>query len=286
MATRFLLIGFLLFSFNTARAAAPQLRWSAPAECPDRASVHAAIARTRPDDVDLGTLAVSAEVTHASAGYRLALTLETPSAKTHRTLIAERCGTFVELVALEVAMVSTAQAHPPAAPTLAWGARAVGGLGTGPGPGLAPRVGLLGILQRERWRVELGASYDLPRVERYPAQREVGARLQGVVSQLRGCHVLPLASLELPLCVGLEAGAWRGEGRGVDSPGAATRPWLAAGASAGLRYPRQAPIALFVGVEGLGALLRPSFGFRNLPTLYRPARLAVRGTLGVELHFD
>lgn len=289
MAARFFLLALLasLWLFSaTVRAAGPQVRWRAPAECPDRASLDAAIARTLPADLKLDALSVDAEVTRDARGYELALSLRTPSAQTARKLVAERCETLVEVVALELAMASASSDAAPSGPDVSWGARALASVGSGPGPGPSPRVGLLGLIQWRQLRVELGASADLPRTKHYGVQPEIGARFYAIAGQLRGCDVLALADLELPLCAGLEAGAWRGEGLGLDSATTASRPWLALSAGAGLRYPRHSVIAVFAGVDGLLGLLRPIFGVRNLPALYRPARLAVRGSFGVEVHFD
>lgn len=270
---------------SLAQAAGPQLTWHAPPACPDRVSVQAALARTLPANVDLAALTAVAEVTAVADGYRLELTIETPSAHSARELVAERCDTLVEVVALELSMTS-ASMPPIAKRTLAWGVRALGGVGTGPAPEPSPRVALLGTLQRRRLRVELGLAYDTPRTRHYDAQPAVGARISALSGQLRACDALPLAQVELSLCGGGEAGALRGEGLGVDSATTATRAWTALLAGAGLRYPRRSWIAVFAGLDGVLALSRPRFGIRNLSVLYRPARVSVRGALGVELHFD
>jgi hypothetical protein len=69
-----------------------------------------------------------------------------------------------------------------------------------------------GTLPLRRWQVELGATYDLMRTLHYREPANVGARFDLSAGQLRLCSAVPVGSLALPLCTGIEAGALRGQG--------------------------------------------------------------------------
>ena len=283
----------------TARAAPPSIDWRAPSDCPRAEVVRAAVAQVLSSKTEAQVSSVRAQVTREGEAYRLDLTIRTPQATSKRRLLAERCATFVDLLALELGVIATL---PAAAATgidasagmveqstrsrYAWGARASGAVGTGPLPSPAPRVAVHGTFAQRRLQLELGATYDLRRTLRYREPATVRAHFDLIAGQLRLCYALPVGSLALPLCTGIEAGALRGHGRGVQAARRVQRPWLALTATAGARWPRSATVAAVVQLEGSFGVLRPAYGVRNLPLLYRPDRFDVRALLGAELQFD
>ncbi len=153
---------------SPARADEPEraplaITWDAPAGCPDADAVRAALRRwvelTPEGIVDHAGVQASAEVKAAPGGWQLDLTLVTPGGRQRETLVTERCDTFVELVALKVALAADpeglirnleptrkAGAAPEKTMTSAWAVRAAFGLGVGLLPGAAESVAVLGAL--------------------------------------------------------------------------------------------------------------------------------------------
>src|SRR5688572_10209858 len=87
--------------------AAASLTWRAPSPCPDAATVRRTIARWLGQEsatVDFGAIQVVAVVRRQPVGWALDLTLVSPSGQARETLLADRCGTLVKVVALKVAL--------------------------------------------------------------------------------------------------------------------------------------------------------------------------------------
>lgn len=109
-----------------------------------------------------------------------------------------------------------------------------------------------------------------------------GARVCGVVwrSQRRG--------LGLPLCMGAEGGQLlgRGEGRGLARTDRHIAPFAALSAGAGLDIRLGPRLHVLSSLDGVVPVVRPGFALQDLEDVaYAPARVGVRATIGLEVHF-
>lgn len=157
-----------------------------------------------------------------------------------------------------------------------------GELGAVPAPTGA--VGLAGGLLGPRWRAELRGTFVAPRT----AVRALGELQAGLFAgSMHGCGRLGRGALEVPLCVGLELGAMRGDPRAPAGP-PVSAVWLAAALGPGLVWHAGRRWGLGVGFELALALVRPRFelgeGTRTV-TLFRPSVASGRLWVGVELRF-
>ncbi|HEX6241100.1 MAG TPA: hypothetical protein VFZ61_09420 [Polyangiales bacterium] len=272
--------------------AAWTLDWRAPAACPDQAAarqrVESALGSSWSADVER----VRARIEQVDDGYILDLRIDGADASHDKRLLARQCSTFVELIALELRLAAETRgaAEPPAVPAnrqprLGWGLRAGALVASDPTPAPAWGAQLALELHVERVLVTLGANFFAPRTLYYSEAPEVGASLYALTGETRGCYAFAFRRVALPLCLGAELGAIAGEGRGVAEAASERRLWAALFATPGVRVHVVGPWWLFAEVGPWFGLRRPSFGIRNLPTLYRPAVVSVRGSLGLALQF-
>jgi len=142
---------------------------------------------------------------------------------------------------------------------LVWSLRIAGGAEIGALPGPSGGVSAAFTLRRRRFQAELSGLYVFPRSR--PIDEVEGATIwsQLGVAGLRGCALPPVGQLALPLCVGLEAGALVGEGRGLDGAERPRSPWLAVVVGPSLRWPFAPRAALWAGAELALPLLAPRF---------------------------
>lgn len=177
---------------------------------------------------------------------------------------------------------STIDADPPEWPaSLQVGFSLHGGAAYGPTPrgyGLVGgRVALLG----PAWRLELGGRWITPR--RGLDDTGLSARVDAWMVELRGCGVPRPGPVELPICVGFEAGVVRGRGlEPILNPTEARLSWLAPTLSVGLRW---APVERFAfGPEfGLVVPLTRGVFAAGEVEVERLASIGVRGLLELEL---
>lgn len=274
---------------STASARPPTVTWRAPATCPEARAIEAMVQRSVEPDSEPAIRHVQAQITRVADGYEMVLSLHTAAAIHQKRFVADLCSSLVEVLSLELGFSSwsgpgAALEHIPKA-ALRWGLHVGGDVRTSPSP--MPSAGLtLGVfLSRMRLRAELRASYALPRELRYRSPREVGGRFESFGAEARGCYTVPLGPVALPLCAGAEIGALRARGVGVSPASTATR--LAAGVFVGpaLQVPIAGPVAAWFELVGVVQLIIPRFGVRNLPPLYQPGRLGLRGGLGIMFTF-
>lgn len=127
-----------------------------------------------------------------------------------------------------------------ARPRLRVGVSLHGGASYGPTPRAFGLLGGRAALLGEAWRVELGARWVAPR---RVVDTGAAASLDAWMVELRGCGVPKPGPIELPICLGLEAGLVRGRGLDpVPDPTRASFAWLAPSLSVGLRW---APVERF-----------------------------------------
>jgi hypothetical protein len=274
------------------------LAWDAPAPCPDGASVRSVIQRwlDQPDmRLDPRSVHVQATVRPHPAGWELDVTLRSTGGAEHQTLVAERCETLVDVVALKVALAadpsalmrsverSMASVPPRPAPALKLGVRGHLGAGVGPLPEPSGFAALHGSAEFPGWRVEVGASGWLPVAATYPELPNVGAHFALVTVDARACALASMPSFDFPVCAGAEVGVMQGTGFGVARTETSDRLWAAVTLGPALRLPLSSAFSLWIGTDAVIALSRPSFQVRGLEVLYRPDATAARVWTGVEL---
>jgi hypothetical protein len=143
----------------------------------------------------------------------------------------------------------------------------------------------------DRWRWQIDGGYSIPRTLSLDNGRR--GRVQAWWLDTRGCLVpnfragnKPMRTLEVPLCLAIETG--QAFARGLPptrNPASASRPWLALGASVGLRWPLIKGFALTTDAELLTSLVRRGRFRIGDETLTEIARVGFRGALGVEVRF-
>ncbi|SFE34079.1 hypothetical protein SAMN02745121_03912 [Nannocystis exedens] len=159
----------------------------------------------------------------------------------------------------------------------------LGEVGALPGP--TGGVGLAGGLLWRWFRLEVHAGYLAPRLLDRP---ELRARVSLFTVAVHGCARLGRGRLEVPICLGAEAG---GIPAVADTGRAALGRWLAltGGVGAAVRvHPR---VALWAFLQGLAAVQRGTLAVREpgpdgeLRILYDPGTGSARLALGVEVKF-
>jgi hypothetical protein len=284
---------------GTAQAADPlSIEWDAPSACPGDVAVRAALHRwleLTPEGMQAAAVEAHAHVRPAPDGWQLELTLVSPGGRQEERLVAARCETIVELVALKVALAANptavvqglSAARPPAEPkSLIYGARAVFGVGAGVLPGTAVGLGVVGSVEGPAWRVELGGQLWFPRPSVYPELPNVGADVSLVAGEARGCLLPAIGSVVLPICGGVEVGMMRASGFGAALTRTSDQLWAALVFGPALQWHLVGPLSLWLEGEALLALNRPEFHFRNLSLLYKPEPAAAQAWSGLELRFD
>lgn len=180
---------------------------------------------------------------------------------------------------------STAPVRPRPTPRLrvAGLVRLEGALDAGATPGVAGDVaGAVGLL-RGRLRLELHGLYTAPRaIDRGPAAVATLARW---AVGARGCGRVVQGRLEIPLCLGVEAGQWLAAGAGITVGRQQARPpWLGLLAGPGLVWSPHPRVGLGARAELVVAPLRARFTVgEELVYTVDPAGLRV--SAGVELRF-
>jgi hypothetical protein len=158
-----------------------------------------------------------------------------------------------------------------------------GELGSTPGPTGA--FGLGGAVLWRRWRLELQGTALVPRtVERALGDVRVGL----FAGAVHGCRRLGSRALEVPLCLGVEVGAMRGEGRDVLGARKASAPWVAAVLAPGLAWRASRRVSVWASLQVLLTPVRPVFGLTERPEtvpLFSPSPVSGRLLAGVEVRF-
>jgi hypothetical protein len=279
----------------TTSATAVQLTWTAPAACPDAASIAADLAK-----LTRGALVPGASATHradvvvtAQADhFTLVLEISSATLTEQRALDGPSCDTLARaatlMIAVAVAPVATARATPPvrieipppaerspsatesvASPPdrpLATPTRRVArdrgfiALWTGPSIGTNPRVtavagGDVGW-RRGAFGIQLSGWHAFAATRQLAPEINVRASLSGGGARL--IYALPVRAIELPISIGIELGALIGSGTGERVTGKTTSSlWAAAALGVGLAWPARGRFALALRTDALVALRAP-----------------------------
>jgi hypothetical protein len=240
-----------------------ELRYDAPAECPPRSELEAAILERTPN-VRIGAPAhrvFAVTIAATPDGFRGTLIVDRVADK---ELAAQRCDDLANALALVTALAidptataapttvrplaaaaSTAHAPPtpaPRAPTsLAADVGAIVVAGVSPSALFA--VALEGhVIWRERYQLEVAALAGRDTSAREDAQ----VRFTWLAGRLAGCRHGPHRRVTADACGHVEVGAVRASGEDIINQRDLTRLWLAAGAHGRVRIP--------VGARGFGLL--------------------------------
>jgi hypothetical protein len=297
--------GSLALALGLGRA--PELHWSAPAECPDERVVTARLG----DLLSSGPsrpATVAARVEAVEGGrYRVELRIHGPDGESARTLVVEDCElaagatALIAAVALDPGAVVRELEEPPEpeAPIVArsaepppdtrWrvgvSARADAAAGAVPGLGLGSGLGV--ALLRGPGRVELAGTYFFPRTSFLETPGSAGGRFSGWLVALRGCYVVRKRAFELPICGAAEAGAMHGSGagRGVDAS-RSMRPWVLVSAGTGAGWVVHPSFVLGLELAGFVTVLRPQFGLEGVvPAVYHAPLGGARAAVRLEVRF-
>lgn len=274
------------------------VRWEAPAECPDVVEVRALVDRRLGRPLADGELAIDGRVVADGDGYRLELVLAREGVQQSRVIEASECAALARVTALVAglaidAVAIAAQEHatlvpapePERSPTREDAAPArtndeivVASDEVARSP--APRRRDLQLLLAIVGGIERGAMPGVTggvdaaigvrgrgfRVElagTWLGPRRRTTELAAVNVQLgtvalRGCPELALVRISIPLCVGIEIGAMRGAGEQVDRPSTEHGLWVAPTIGTGVRVGRGR--VAFVGRGEVAiAAQRPAF---------------------------
>lgn len=319
------------------------LEWRAPAGCPERDEVLAAVARRLGRPLTAEEVDVEATVVREGGrGFTLRLRLTAGQRGETRTVSDPSCAALADVVAVLVAaaveparvpepapttppvpvqpaepgLEPEAAPLPEAAPEFApepapvtdeppeplappvssrrskrpgGFVRVHGGGEVGAVPRITGAVGVAGGALWPRWRLEVQGLFVVPQeVPRELAGLRVGVGAGLFAAAVHGCARLGRGPVEVPLCVGLEAGGMRGEARGLVSGRAATQAWLAGVLGAGVVWHAGARWGVWGAVQLALSPVHPKFELEAVPDpvrLWAPSWASGRLMLGVELRF-
>jgi hypothetical protein len=277
--------------------------WEAPPECPTGAAIERQVREILVGS-QLGPAGLTAQgtVTRASTDrWRVDLTLRSAGWEARRTLGGSTCEAVSQAAALVIALAVNLEARAPlaakpvqpvappsAAPPMPVGPTA--GLGMAFDFGSLPR-GTVGLEGTFGWRIphariELGASYLLPRQGTVFGRSDVGATFHFASGNLRACYELAASSLVLGPC--LDAGVtWTGaNGFGSIAIDSVSSVGVTVGGDVAARWLISKHLAPYVRLGALAPLNRPDFAVRDVGTVYRATPGVLRGGVGIEAHFD
>ena len=292
-----------------------EIKWEAPAACPDLQSVRAATERLlgrRLAGLQGIDVRAAGHVERTDVGsWELHVVLAVGRHVEDERLVAKKCSALGEAMALKVALAidplavvdAVGQAPKPDAappieapaaasrgrtarqPSFLLGLRVLGGIGLGPLPGATPGTAVYGSLQFPRFRVELGGAAFWGGVARYEALPDVGADLQLFTGALRGCVAPGDGSWRFPICGGVELGVMRGEGFGAAATVAKNALWAGVVIGPAVQFRMTGRLSLWVEADAVLTVLKPEFYVRNLERLYSPTAGGSRVSLGLEANF-
>lgn len=315
---------------NLVRADEPRrpcgsLLWSAPAGCPERATVEVEIERLLNRSLASAwpvALCVRADVRLGRrGGFRATIETRSGEHASVRTLEGRDCTAVWQATALLIALAIdptvTAEAERPAAhadvtalqepqaqleaavsPTREpagvpepterpWRLVLRGMVAAEAGAIPAPSAGLGAAIGAlgRRARLEVAFGYWFERRATVPGDTSVGGDFGFYAGAVRACLVPAASAAWLSLCGGGEVGRIHGSGFGVDRPDTARALWIAPLAGAFAAIGLSATTALLCQVDAAFPLVRPDFQLGDSTRVFRPAAFSLRASLGLEARF-
>jgi hypothetical protein len=284
------------------------ITWSAPEGCPNADTIRAEVRRmagaaaAATDQIE-----AHAAVVRDHAGWQLTLTTRAGALSGERKLSAPDCAELGRAAALVIALMINPAADPSAAPTVVRPAApappavapppappperrfALGAdlrLGSGELPGGAAGIGARFAAGRGVFSAQARGDFWFPRDASSTAKPSAGGSFGAADLSLAGCATAGRDGRLAPaICLGAALIGTHASGSGVSDPGSVTA--LSAGPflEGAVRVRISARNALRAGVEALAPLSRPSFALAGVGTVFRPAALSLRASLGWELNF-
>jgi hypothetical protein len=303
------LLACLAGAEGAAAAVGLDLRWTAPAGCPEQASIRSDIEELtgrRVDPAGAEGMTVTAVVMRQTSGrWSLELTIARPGLETATRRVEGRtCGEVAKAAVSIVALAldpplppspPPAKVEPPRPPRprppppapivprtpLRWSVFALGGIDVGALPLPAAGVGIGGSMIFGDNRFEVRATAWLPRSAELNASS--GADISLFAGAIRYCRALVGTTAELSACAGFEGGTVRAEGYGLRENFDGFGGWAAPeiGALFVVRASRR--FALSLEADGLAPLIRDRFRVENDQVVHRPAPVDGRALIGVRL---
>jgi len=304
---------------SPAPSPAVELRWDAPADCPQQAAIERQIAALRLDrPAPASPPRVAFRVEPRGDRWHLVGEISGTTNNGTRELSAATCAELAEAAVLITAIaidpdpgaaapvvpapaplvppptpatVATVarEPAPPAAPLAAPRPRPGATLGLAAGLGLAALTAPTGLLRLalglrgERWSLALTQDFWLPR-SIDAASGAFGGRFWLWAAGLRGCGILRAGPVEVPLCATVAAGVMTGTGIGALSTATTRRsPWAAVAAGPGLRVPLGRRLGLVFAAELLAIVARPRFEITDRGVICCGATLGGQFTGGLEI---
>lgn len=291
-----------------------ELQWDAPPQCPQDDRVRAAI------DSNLGperfespaTPVVRGTIAAEGDAWRLDVQVSWPSGRLERSVVNRDCAALADaaglIVAVALDLLRTVRSEPTLPPTTpqvdeaerpdlsarrqpepslrrrrpprfearVGGVLEIGSLHVVRG-GVAAGVGLVGDL----WRVDLVGQYWAPRtVRRIAGAPEAGVSVQQGGAGVRACLRPRVGQVELPTCVGFEAGVARARGIGLGDGRRSFLPWAAAIVGQELTWVSRSRIGVFVGADAMFHVVRPRFRVSDAGTAATTAWVGARFVAG------
>jgi hypothetical protein len=302
------LLGLVLVA-QAGEAAAPpppppappvELRWDAPAGCPDADAVRAAIARGVPAAPPAGLASLQADVAVTAQDadhWRASLQLRGLDWTATRSLKGPTCEAVADAAGLVIVMalatelgerpvVVAAPAPPPPPPprtsTPALGFAGATDSGTLPG---ATAGGALSLGWRwDRARLDLRAALFASQSGTIPDHADTGARMSLASVGLRGCRLWG-GAVALGPCVGAGVDRVHGSGFGPITAGEGTNlaPFVTGGLQAEGQMSRR--VVAFLAADAAIPLVRAQFSVKDIGLVHEAAVVSLRVAAGLELRF-
>jgi hypothetical protein len=161
------------------------------------------------------------------------------------------------------------------------GSGITGGLLNAPGPHIELLIGA----SREWLRLALVGHHAFARRRAIETVPDATVTLQAWGVGAIGCGVPGVRRIEVPLCIGVEGGRVRGEGRGdgLAFTSQASRAWLGVLARAGLHMGVTDRFWIAVDAHGDAIAWRPAFDLEGVGRVHLASRVAGRAIFGIGL---
>jgi hypothetical protein len=283
-----------------------RLDWFAPATCPERATVQAAIEKAlQPGAVSAGApMVVRVRVSQVQANsWTGEIWMYNDVSSGERTIEGRTCTQVVDAVTLIVSLaldaqrqaapeppraarVPAARARPDEPLHLFAALRALGDKGSLPQPDVG--LGLVLAAQYRLLSVELQGSAWLPRRVQGGPVADSGGEFQLYTGAARGCIDAlswPTNGVALGPCAGAELGGMRGSSYGLSHPAPRTALWAAGLAGLSLRYVSSASLFAALLAEASVPWRRPGWQIMDFGLVFRPNRAAWRLSLSLGWRF-
>ncbi len=170
---------------------------------------------------------------------------------------------------------------PPPRKTFAIGPYVLGDIGTLPNPGVGPALAFAwtpGAL-----RLQLTGLFFPSNTARLPFSR--GGTFELFGADAGGCYEFLFGVFEAGPCLGVELGALKGTGFGINKQTPALAFWAAPSVGAAFAWRIGSSFALRLELDALFPLQRPEFVLDGVGGVHRPAAVLGRVGLGAEVRF-